>query len=120
MATCCKHAVGVCNNEEEAGRSVDWAIGGVGGGDIRRVHAAGISKHTNTLWAVATMGRKPGVRLMGLPERWARSTSGEFKPQDVANKIWACGKGRTSGERLMGLLDRRAKATSGSSGRSLS
>jgi hypothetical protein len=61
------------------------------------------------------MGRKPGVWMMGLLEQRARAVSGEFKPQDVANKMWACGKGRKSGERWIQLLDGRAKATSVSS-----
>ena len=38
----------------------------------------------NTLWAYATMGTKPGERMMGKLEGRAEAISGEFKPQDVA------------------------------------
>jgi hypothetical protein len=31
---CCKHAVGVCDDEEKAGRADDGAAGAAGGGDI--------------------------------------------------------------------------------------
>jgi hypothetical protein len=37
----------------------------------------------NTLWAFATMGTKPGERMMGQLERRAEAISGEFKPQST-------------------------------------
>ena len=43
----------------------------------------------NTLWAFATMGTKPGERMMGQLERRAEAISGEFNSQDVANTLWA-------------------------------
>ncbi len=49
---------------EEAGETVDWAARGVGGGDIRGVQLAGGCKQL-TLWVYATLGRKPGERVMG-------------------------------------------------------
>jgi hypothetical protein len=41
----------------------------------------------NTLWAFATMGTKPGERLMGQLEGRAEAISGEFKSQEVANTL---------------------------------
>jgi hypothetical protein len=43
----------------------------------------------NTLWAYATMGRKPGERLMGQLGRRVDAISGELNSQDVANTLWA-------------------------------
>jgi hypothetical protein len=43
----------------------------------------------NTLWAFATMGTKPGKRMMGQLERRAETISGEFNSQEVANTLWA-------------------------------
>jgi hypothetical protein len=43
----------------------------------------------NTLWAFATMGRKPGERLMGKLEGRAEAISGEFNMQHVANTLWS-------------------------------
>jgi uncharacterized alpha-E superfamily protein len=43
----------------------------------------------NTLWAFATMGKKPGERMMGQLERRAEAISGEFTAQEVANTLWA-------------------------------
>jgi hypothetical protein len=43
----------------------------------------------NTLWAFATIGTKPGERLVGQLERRAEAISGEFNSQEVANTLWA-------------------------------
>ena len=43
----------------------------------------------NTLWAFATMGTKPGERMMGQLERRAEAISGEFNSQAIANTLWA-------------------------------
>jgi hypothetical protein len=43
----------------------------------------------NTLWAFATMGSKPGERMMGQLERRVEMISGEFNSQGVANTLWA-------------------------------
>jgi hypothetical protein len=43
----------------------------------------------NTLWAFATMGRKPGERMMGQLEGRAEAISGEFNSQEVANTLWS-------------------------------
>ena len=37
----------------------------------------------NTLWAFATMGTKPGDRMMGQVERRTETISGEFNSQVV-------------------------------------
>ena len=42
----------------------------------------------NTLWAIATMGAKPGERMMGQLKRRAEAISGEFNTQDVANTLF--------------------------------
>jgi hypothetical protein len=48
------------------------------------------SQHVaNTLWAYATMGRKPGEGMMGQLERRAEAISGEFNSQEVANTLWS-------------------------------
>ena len=44
---------------------------------------------TNTLWAFATTGQKPGERLMGMLEGRAKDIAGMLNTQDVANKLWA-------------------------------
>jgi hypothetical protein len=60
------------------------------------------------------MGTKPGERMMGQLERRAEAISGEFKPQEVANTLWAfTTMGTKPGERMMGQLERRAEAISG-------
>jgi hypothetical protein len=44
----------------------------------------------NTLWAYATMGRKPGERVMALLEERAEAISERtLNPQEVSNTIWA-------------------------------
>jgi hypothetical protein len=51
---------------------------------------------------------------MGLLEGRAEAISGEFKPQEVANTLWAFDKmGRKPGKWMMGLLERRTEAISG-------
>ncbi len=72
-AECCQHAVGVCDDGDKAGGSDD----GVAGAADR------------TLWAFATMGTKPGDRMLGHLERQAEAISGEFNSQDIANTLWA-------------------------------
>ena len=48
----------------------------------------------NMLWAFATMGTKPGERMMGQLERRAEAISGEFNWQAVVNTPWgACDDG---------------------------
>jgi hypothetical protein len=69
---------------------------------------------SNTLWAFATMGAKPGESVMGQLERRAEVISGEFTPQDIANTLWAFATmGTKPGERVMGQLERRVEAISG-------
>ena len=43
----------------------------------------------NTLWAYATMGRKPGAGLMKELEGLAEALAGTFNAQAVANTLWA-------------------------------
>jgi len=43
----------------------------------------------NTLWAFATMGRKPGERVMGMLEGRVEEMAGTFNSQDVANTLWS-------------------------------
>ncbi len=43
----------------------------------------------NTPWAFATIGTKPGERLVGQLEQRAEAISGEFNLQEVANTLWA-------------------------------
>ncbi len=83
--------------------SADGA-GASGSGDIRAGQLAGSCKQraetisgefnsqdvANTLWAFATMGRKPGEWMMGQLERRAEAISGEFNSQDVANTRGKC------------------------------
>jgi hypothetical protein len=69
---------------------------------------------SNTLWAYATMGTKPGDRIMGLLERRVQTISEEFTSQSVANMMWVfTTMGTKPGERMMGLLDRRVEVISG-------
>ena len=37
----------------------------------------------NTLWAYATMGRKPGERMIGLLEQQAEAIAGEFNSHGI-------------------------------------
>jgi endonuclease/exonuclease/phosphatase family metal-dependent hydrolase len=68
----------------------------------------------NTLWAYATMGRKPGELLMGHLERRAEVIAGDFNSQEIATTLWAYATtGRKPGEKLMGLLEGRAEAIAG-------
>jgi len=46
----------------------------------------------NTLWAYATMGTKPGERMMGQLERRAKAISGEFNWLDITQIMWSCAK----------------------------
>ena len=41
----------------------------------------------NTLWAYATMGRKPGELLMGQLERRSEVMAGDFNSQEVSNTV---------------------------------
>ncbi len=96
---------------------------------------------SNTLWAYARMGRKPGERLMGLLEERAEAISGEFDSQDVSDswcrdsQKWdkrerarererererqrdretvGTPKKKGGGKRLMELLKERSEAISG-------
>jgi len=43
----------------------------------------------NTLWVYATMGRKPGERMMEQLQRRVQAISREFNSQVVANTLWA-------------------------------
>ena len=43
----------------------------------------------NTLWAYATMGRKPGAGVMRELEGRAEVLAGTFKAQGVENTLWA-------------------------------
>ena len=67
----------------------------------------------NTLWAYATMGTKPGDRMMGQLERRTETTSGKLNSQTVANTLAAYATmGTKPGERVMGQLECRAEAMS--------
>ncbi len=53
----------------------------------------------NTLWAFATMGRKPGGHVMDLLDRRVEVLAGEFKSQEVANTLWTLATmGRSRGK----------------------
>jgi hypothetical protein len=53
------------------------------------------------------MGTMPGERMMGELERRAEAISGEFKPEEVANTLWAFATmGTMPGEPMMGELER--------------
>ncbi len=57
---------------------------------------------------------RPQERLFSVVEQRAEAIAGEFKPQEVANTLWAYAPmGRNPGERLMRLLEKRAEAISG-------
>ena len=43
----------------------------------------------NTLWAFATIGTKPGERMMRQLQWRTEVISGEFNSQKVANTLWA-------------------------------
>ena len=59
---------------------------------------------------------KPSETLLLALEGRAEAISGEFKPQDVANTLWAYATmGRKPGGRMMGILELRAQATAGKS-----
>jgi len=70
----------------------------------------------NTLWAYATMGRKPGAGLMRVLEGRAEAVAGTFNAQNVTNTLWAYATmGREPGAGLMRVLEGRAEAIAGSS-----
>ena len=59
-------------------------------GDVGRSHVGTPGTATvRMLWAFATMGTKPGERMMGQLERRAEAISGEFNSQEVAKTLWA-------------------------------
>jgi hypothetical protein len=39
-------------------------------------------------WVLATMGTKPGERVMGQLGRLTEAISGDFNSQDIANTLW--------------------------------
>ena len=41
------------------------------------------------MWALATLGVEPGAELATAMSRRAVASAGEFKPQEVANLMWA-------------------------------
>ena len=43
----------------------------------------------NTLWAYATMGRRPGEQVLGALEARVEEVANVFNSQDVANTLWA-------------------------------
>jgi hypothetical protein len=45
MYSCCKHAVGACDNGDKARGEDDGAAGAAGGSDIRGVQLSGCCKH---------------------------------------------------------------------------
>jgi hypothetical protein len=68
----------------------------------------------NTLWAYATMGRKPGAGMMRVLEGRAEAVAGTMNAQDVANTLWAYARmGREPGAGMMGVLEGRAEAVAG-------
>jgi hypothetical protein len=64
--------VGICDNGDKAGGAGDGPAGGAGGGE----------NVANTLWAYATMGIKPGERMIRLLEGRVEELSGEFNSQN--------------------------------------
>ncbi|KAJ1487970.1 hypothetical protein T484DRAFT_1940176 [Baffinella frigidus] len=78
--------------------------------------AAGFNSHdiSNVLWALATMGIKPGPGLLEAMQRRATATENDFKPQGVANVLWALATmGITADARLLEAMQGRATATAG-------
>jgi hypothetical protein len=68
----------------------------------------------NTMWANATMGRKPGEGLMRALEGRAEALAGTFNAQNVANTLWAYATmGREPGAGTMRALEGRAEALAG-------
>jgi hypothetical protein len=87
-----KHALGVCDDGAALGlmRALEVRAGTFNAQDV-----------ANTLWAYATMGRKPGAGLMRVEGR-AEALAGTFNAQNVANTLWAYAKlGREHGEGLV-------------------
>ena len=85
-----------------------------------------------TLWAYATMKRRPGERMMELLEGRVEELSGQFSSQNIAKLLWAydmlwayemMGRknvlweyermGRKLGERMTELLERQTEETTG-------
>ena len=64
----------------------------------------------NTLWAYATMGRKPGKRAQGALEARVEEVAKECNSQNMANTLRAYATmGMTPGERAMGALEERVE-----------
>ena len=64
----------------------------------------------NTLWAYATMGRRPGERVLGALDARVEAVARECNSQDVANTLWAYATmGRRPGERVLGALEARVE-----------
>ncbi len=85
----CKHAVGGCDDGDEAGGADD---GGARAGPSRRRAEAisgefNLQEVANTLWVFATMGTKPGKQMMGQLERRADVISGKFNLKVVENTL---------------------------------
>jgi hypothetical protein len=60
--------------------------------ELRAVEIAGMFNSqnvANTLWSFATMGWKPGERVMGILEGRVEEMAGTFKSQGVANTLWS-------------------------------
>jgi hypothetical protein len=67
-----------------------------------------------TLWAYATMKRRPGERMMELLEGRVEAISGEFKSQEVSSVLWAYATiQRKPGEQMLRLLELRMEELSG-------
>ena len=90
----CEHAVGVRDDGGEAG---DGGGGGAGG-RLRAVAGDCTPQNiSNTLWAYATMGERPGrVGVFGALEGRLRAVAKGFDRRHIANTLWAYA---TMGER---------------------
>ena len=80
----CKYAVGVCDDEKEAGGAGDGAAGAAGRSDIRGFHLAGSCKHAV---GVCDNGKEAGERVMELLEGRAEAISGEFTSQNILDLL---------------------------------
>ena len=56
----------------------------------------------NTLWAYATLGKRPGAGVVGALEGRLRAVAGESNPQAIANTLWAYARLGRSEERRVG------------------
>ena len=69
----------------------------------------------NTLWAAATLGKRPGAGVVEALEARLRAVSaGESKPQEVSNTLWAYATlGERPGAGVVEALEGRLRAVAG-------